>query len=99
MVVDVHHYDELQRDPRAHQERFVALWRQVARHYAGHPDGLVLELLNEPSAATSGASRSGPPCSGSAASPQGRRRRRCWRWGRGQAVLLLGDDRARELDL
>jgi endoglucanase len=48
VIVDVHHYDELQRAPHEHGERLMALWRQLASHYAGYPDGLVLELLNEP---------------------------------------------------
>ena len=48
VVLDMHHYEELMADPEAHRERFVALWAQLAEHYAGYPDGLYLELLNEP---------------------------------------------------
>ena len=36
--------------PRAHRERFLALWQQIAEHYRKYPPALVLELLNEPQA-------------------------------------------------
>ncbi len=48
IVVNVHHYRELHAAPDDHLPRFLALWRQIAKHYAGHPTGLCLELLNEP---------------------------------------------------
>jgi endoglucanase len=48
VVLDVHHYDELQRAPDEHEDRFVALWQQIANRYAGHPTALWFELLNEP---------------------------------------------------
>jgi endoglucanase len=51
VVLDVHHYDELQHDPDGHAERFAALWDQIAARYADHPPALWLELLNEPHAA------------------------------------------------
>jgi endoglucanase len=48
LVLNVHHYDELQADPDGHFARFLGLWRQIAARYADRPDGLYLELLNEP---------------------------------------------------
>ena len=48
VVLNVHHYDELSDDPDGHQERFLALWRQIAPRYADRPDRLLFELLNEP---------------------------------------------------
>ncbi len=50
VIVDLHHYDELQQDPHGHAERFAALWEQLAAHYAQQPPTLWLELLNEPRA-------------------------------------------------
>ena len=50
VIVDLHHYDELQQDPHGHAERFAALWEQLAAHYAQQPPALWLELLNEPRA-------------------------------------------------
>jgi endoglucanase len=48
VVVNVHHYHELQERPAEHERRFVALWRQIAERYAEAPSGLCFELLNEP---------------------------------------------------
>lgn len=49
VVLVVHHYEEIHKDPGAHRARLTALWRQLAEHFAGAPDGLYYELLNEPS--------------------------------------------------
>jgi endoglucanase len=48
VVVNVHHYDELQFVPDEHEDRFVAVWRQIAARYADFPAALWFELLNEP---------------------------------------------------
>ncbi len=48
IVIDVHHYDELNADPPRHEPRFLALWSQIATRYADQPDRLTFELLNEP---------------------------------------------------
>ncbi|RME59123.1 MAG: glycoside hydrolase family 5 protein, partial [Caldilineae bacterium] len=48
VVLDFHHYTGMMVDPQSNRERFLALWRQVAEHYAGYPDELLFELLNEP---------------------------------------------------
>lgn len=48
VVLNIHHYEGIFADPVVQQDRFLALWRQLATHYAGRPDTLVFELLNEP---------------------------------------------------
>jgi endoglucanase len=48
VVLNVHHYHELNDAPHAHEERFLALWRQIATRYADQSDRLYFELLNEP---------------------------------------------------
>lgn len=48
VVLNVHHYDELDKDPVAHRERFTALWTQIATRFAGFPDRLQFEAYNEP---------------------------------------------------
>ena len=48
VVLDVHHYDELDHEPAKHRERFAGLWRQIAAHFADFPDSLQFELYNEP---------------------------------------------------
>ncbi|HET6884209.1 MAG TPA: glycoside hydrolase family 5 protein [Pirellulales bacterium] len=47
-IVNVHHYDELMKQPDAHRERFLGLWRQIADRYRNRPPQLSFELLNEP---------------------------------------------------
>jgi endoglucanase len=48
VILDVHHYDEMIADPAGRLPELDAIWRQLARHYAGYSDELVFELLNEP---------------------------------------------------
>lgn len=48
VVVNIHHYEEIQENPRLHKERFLEIWRQVAEHYASQPASVYFELLNEP---------------------------------------------------
>lgn len=50
-VINVHHYEEIQVAPEQHRERLTALWRQIARRYAGRTEQVVFELLNEPNGA------------------------------------------------
>jgi endoglucanase len=48
VVINVHHYDELYREPEKHFPRLLVLWKQIAEHYRTQPDRLIFELLNEP---------------------------------------------------
>lgn len=48
VVIDLHGFSEFMRDPVGERARFIALWRQVAVHYAAMPTNVVFELLNEP---------------------------------------------------
>jgi endoglucanase len=50
-VINIHHYHELNEAPGEHAARFVALWRQIAPHFADRGERLYFELLNEPRAA------------------------------------------------
>ena len=47
-VINVHHDDDLYKEPEKHQARLEATWRQVAARYKRRPEGLYFELLNEP---------------------------------------------------
>ncbi len=47
-VLDDHHDDELVAAPDQQRARFLALWRQIGRHYQDFPAQLAFELLNEP---------------------------------------------------
>ncbi len=48
VMLNIHHYNELDDDPAGHKERFIALWKQIAEHYKDKPDILMFELMNEP---------------------------------------------------
>ena len=54
VIIDLHHYVELMKQPDQHADRFVELWRQIARRYRDLPERAVFELLNEPSEALDG---------------------------------------------
>ena len=47
-IINMHHYDEIMQAPEAQQERFLAIWRQLAEHYQDQPPAVIFELLNEP---------------------------------------------------
>jgi endoglucanase len=48
IIVNVHHYDELNKDPVADEARYLAIWQQIAEHFKAYPDTVYFELLNEP---------------------------------------------------
>jgi endoglucanase len=48
VVINVHHYEELYREPDKHLPRFLALWKQIATRYHNQPERLFFEILNEP---------------------------------------------------
>jgi endoglucanase len=48
IILNVHHYWELMSKPDQHEPRLDAIWRQLSDHYAGWPEGLMFEFLNEP---------------------------------------------------
>ena len=48
VIVTMHHYNELYKDPAGHRERFLAIWKQIAEHYKDYPASVVFEPLNEP---------------------------------------------------
>lgn len=48
VMINIHHFDELDADPAGATDEFLALWRQIAAHYAGFPAKLAFELDNEP---------------------------------------------------
>ncbi|MEO0816898.1 MAG: glycoside hydrolase family 5 protein [Pseudomonadota bacterium] len=48
IILDVHHFNEIYADPDGETPRLKAIWRQLGQRYAGAPDHLIFELLNEP---------------------------------------------------
>lgn len=50
IIVNVHHYDEMNSEPDKHLPRLIGLWEQIAARYKDRPAGVYFELLNEPHA-------------------------------------------------
>ena len=48
VAINMHHYDPLFASPGEHEERFIALWRQIVTRYREQPSQLYFEPLNEP---------------------------------------------------
>lgn len=46
--LNLHHFDALNTAPDRERARFLAIWSQIADHFAGAPDSLIFEPLNEP---------------------------------------------------
>ncbi len=53
VVLNIHHYEELNSDPAGHHDRFLSLWEQISARYQNQPDTVSFELLNEPFGALS----------------------------------------------
>jgi endoglucanase len=48
IVIDLHHYEELMKNPGENADRLVAMWRQIALRYKAQPATVAFELINEP---------------------------------------------------
>lgn len=48
VILNNHHFDELNEDPQANKEWLLKIWEQVALHFSHYPDELYFEILNEP---------------------------------------------------
>lgn len=48
VILNIHDFDEFTSDPEGQTDKFLAIWRQIAAHYAKFPQTLAFELLNEP---------------------------------------------------
>lgn len=48
VILNMHHFDDFTTDPLGQSNKFLAIWEQVAAHYASYPTSLAFELLNEP---------------------------------------------------
>ncbi|MEM8530190.1 MAG: cellulase family glycosylhydrolase [Chloroflexota bacterium] len=48
IIINIHYYDDLNNNPEAEKDRFLAIWRQVAEHYQDSSDHVYFEVFNEP---------------------------------------------------
>lgn len=48
VILDMHEYNMMGKDPASNKEKFLSFWRQVAPHYKDAPENVLFEILNEP---------------------------------------------------
>jgi endoglucanase len=48
VILDLHEFHALGKDPAGNKEKLLAFWRQMATHYQAAPDSVYFEVLNEP---------------------------------------------------
>jgi endoglucanase len=48
VVLDLHEFQFMAKDPQSKKERFIAAWTQLAEHCKARPADVLFELLNEP---------------------------------------------------
>jgi endoglucanase len=48
IVLDMHNYDEIYKNPHKHFERFIEIWKQIAERYKDWESNVYFELINEP---------------------------------------------------
>jgi endoglucanase len=48
VVLDLHEYGAMGKDPEGGKDRYLDFWRQLGEHFKNAPDTVVFELLNEP---------------------------------------------------
>lgn len=49
VILDLHEFNTIGREPEANKEKFLAFWRQISARYQNAPSSVVFEILNEPS--------------------------------------------------
>jgi endoglucanase len=48
VIINLHHFDAFTSEPDRNTDEFLAIWQQVAGHYANFTNTVAFELLNEP---------------------------------------------------
>ena len=48
VIINFHHYAEMNQDPEKEMPRFLGLWEQVANHFKNSPETVIFEIDNEP---------------------------------------------------
>jgi endoglucanase len=48
VMINIHHFDELDENPMEGTDEFLKIWAQIAAHYKNYPPQLAFELDNEP---------------------------------------------------
>ncbi len=48
VILDLHNYTDVARNPMGFKPRFLAYWKQIAAHFQRAPNAVLFEILNEP---------------------------------------------------
>lgn len=48
VILDLHNYTDVAKNPEAFRPKIMAFWRQVGEHFKDAPDAVLFEVLNEP---------------------------------------------------
>lgn len=48
IILNAHHFIELNNDPDTHEPKLEAIWRELSAHFIGAPEQLIFEFINEP---------------------------------------------------
>jgi len=48
VILNIHHFEELNEDPEKYSAKFLALWSQIAPRYKDLPESVYFEVVNEP---------------------------------------------------
>lgn len=48
VILDLHNYNDVAKDPEGYKPRFLAYWKQIAAHFQDAPNTVLFEILNEP---------------------------------------------------
>lgn len=48
VIIDLHEYNTLAKNPMGQKKMFLSMWRQIAERYKDYPDEVIFEILNEP---------------------------------------------------
>lgn len=48
VILDLHNYNDVAKDPEGYKPRFLAYWKQISEHFKDAPASVIFELLNEP---------------------------------------------------
>jgi endoglucanase len=48
VILDLHNYEDIAKDPEGYKPRFLAYWKQISTHFQDAPNTVLFELLNEP---------------------------------------------------
>ena len=48
VILDLHNYNDVAKDPEGYKPRFLAYWKQIAARFKDAPDSVLFEILNEP---------------------------------------------------